>query len=110
MTKDRLKQMAANFRRKADKDFQNYQETGIGRYGNSYHRNEELADALDMAAAAADEHAEHLHMKYQLAVFAKQAQAIRTAPDGVKQEMTAQLLRDLEAYGCLQGLIRRDGL
>ena len=109
MTKDRLKQMAANFRRKADKDFQNYQETGIGRYGNSYHRNEELADALDMAAAAADEHAEHLHMKYQLAVFAKQAQAIRQKKE-LDPAKADKLLRELEAYGCLQGLIRREGL
>ena len=109
MTKDRLKQMAANFRRKADKDFQNYQETGIGRYGNSYHRNEELADALDMAAAAADEHAAYIHMKYQLAVFAHAAQDIRQKKE-LDPAKADKLLRELEAYGCLQGLIRRDGL
>lgn len=110
MTKERLLQLAENFQKKAEKDYENYQATGIGRYDSSRNRNEELADALFMAASAADEHAEYLHMKYQMSEFAHAAKDIRMASEAVKQKMTEKLIRELEAYGCLRGLIRKESL
>ena len=56
MDKKSLMKLADGFQKKADAAFENYQQTGMSRYGSAYRRNEELADALRMAAGAADEH------------------------------------------------------
>lgn len=41
---------------KEDKNFRNYQETGIQRYQREYRKAQDLGDALRMALNAADEH------------------------------------------------------
>ena len=46
MKKEELMKLADSFQKKADAAFENYQETGMSRYGSAYRRNEELADAL----------------------------------------------------------------
>ncbi len=63
MNKEELKNLADKYRKKADTAFQNYQETGVTQYGSSFRRNEELADALRMAADAADEHFAYISLK-----------------------------------------------
>ena len=87
MKKEELLKLADSFQKKADAAFENYQETGMSRYGSTYRRNEELADALRMAAGAADEHNAYIHMKGQMS------------------ELTEALVRELVSYGKMSGLI-----
>lgn len=109
MTKEELEKLAEKHQAKADADFQNYQETGITRYATSSRKNEDMADAFRMAAAAADEHNAYIAMKGQMANFvwrSKMASAAET--EEKRDELVEALLRDLVSYGVLQGLIRRD--
>lgn len=106
MSKEELMKLAEKYQAKADADFQNYQETGMSRYGSSYRRNEELADALRMAAGAADEHHAHISMKAQMANFAWRAKAASVAETEEKRsELTEALVRELVSYGKMFGLI-----
>lgn len=106
MNKEELMKLADGFQKKADAAFENYQETGMGRYGSSYRRNEELADALRMAAEAADEHHAYVSMKAQMSNFVREAKMVSTAEAEEKRgELMEALVRDLAAYGRLIGLI-----
>lgn len=108
MDKKNLMKLADSYRKKADAAYQNYQETGITRYYNIYHRNDDLADALQMAANAADEHAALIAIRAELAHFAFRAamatSKCRTEPE--KAELAAALASDIVTYGRMHGLIR----
>jgi len=106
MKKEELLKLADSFQKKADAAFENYQETGMSRYGNAYRRNEELADALRMAAGAADEHNAYIHMKGQMSNFASRAQMASTADTEEKRcELIDALVRDLVSFGRMFDLI-----
>ena len=110
MTKVELEKLAEKYQKKADDAFRNYQETGITRYGTSYRNNEEMADALRMAASAADEHAALYSLRGQIANFAWRAKLI-SSPDKTDEEvaeLTYALIRDIVSYGKLLGLIGGD--
>lgn len=108
MTKEDLLVLAEKHQAKADADFQNYQETGMTRYGTSYRKNEEMADAFRMAANASEEHHSYIGLKAQMATFAQRAQDLKFADEDKKEAQTNALLRDIVAYGVLHGLVRRD--
>ena len=55
MDKKTLEALAERYQKRADHAFENYQETGIKRYDTERNNMEDLADALRMAANAADE-------------------------------------------------------
>lgn len=106
MSKEELMKLAEKYQAKADADFQNYQESGMSRYGSSYRRNEDMAEALRMAAGAADEHRAHISMKVEMANFASRAQMLAIADTEEKRaDLTQALIRDLADYGRLMGLI-----
>lgn len=107
MDKKKLIKLADSYREKADAAYQNYQETGVTRYYNIYHRNDDLAEALQMAANVADEHTALIAIKAELAHFAFRAamatSKYRTEPE--KAELAAVLASDIAAYGRTHGLI-----
>ena len=106
MKKEELLKLADSFQKKADAAFENYQETGMSRYGSAYRRNEELADALRMAAGAADEHNAYISMKAEMSSFAWRAKMASVADTEEKRsELVEALIRDLVAFGRLMGLI-----
>lgn len=109
MSKEKLMKLSEKYQAKADAAFENYQETGMSRYGSTYRRNEELADALRMAAGAADEHHAYISMKAQMANFACRAKMAAIADTEEKRdELTEALVRDLASYGRLLGLIGKE--
>lgn len=109
MTKAELEKLAEKHQAKADADYLNYQETGITRYDTSRRKNEDMADAFRMAAAAADEHHAYIAMKGQMANFVWRAKMASDAETEEKRdELVEAILRDLVSYGVLQGMIRRD--
>ena len=110
MDKKKLMKLADSYRKKADVAYQNYQETGITRYYSTYHRNEDLADALQMAANAADEHNALIAIKGELAHFAFRA-AMATSKHRTKSEkaeLAAALSADIAVYGRMYGLISEE--
>lgn len=110
MDKKKLMKLADDYRKKADAAYQNYQETGAKRYYNSYHRNEDMADALQMAANAADEHNTLIATKGKLAHFAFRA-AMATSKhrtESEKAELAAALASDIAVYGRIHGLISEE--
>lgn len=103
MTKERLYAMAERYQSKADRAYQVYQETGITRYDRERRNAEELADALRMAASAADEHTQLIGLRAELYSLASRAQ--RTGNDPAKLET---LRESLLAVARLYNLIREE--
>ena len=107
MKKEEILKLADKYQEKADIAAENYQETGVTRYGSAARRNEDLAEALRMAAEAADEHQAYISMKGQMSNFAWRARMVAITEDkGERDKLMDSLVRDLVAYGKLFGLIR----
>lgn len=107
--KKTLADLAHKFRIKALKDYDNFQQTGITRFDTSRRRNEDLADAFDMAVNAADEHNECVNMKLVLSEYAALAKCALADQDLEKKAAKLEsLARDLKSYGIRNGFIRPD--
>lgn len=107
MDKEAIEKLASKYQEKADKDFSSYQDSGIKGYLYSYHKNEDLAVALRIAAGAADEHQAYMTIKIRMSEFVQRAQrANNTQVDFEKEAITKSLIQDLIQYGRLEGLIR----
>lgn len=63
MDKKKLMELAERYQCKADTAFQNYQETGITRYDTARRNNEDMAEALRMAASAKEDHDRMIHLR-----------------------------------------------
>lgn len=105
MDKKRLLELAEKHSAKADTAFRNYQETGITRYSTAWHREEELADALRIAAASVEDHMTLVHLRANVAEWISRATDLKYKPDISKEKASAALLVDLIAYGKLMGLM-----
>ncbi len=108
MTKAELKTLSERWRNKSESALERYQETGTQRYYREYCNAEDLADALKMAADAADAHADNIHTKAQLANLAYKAWLIEHTEEGEKAKKTEELLTELISYGVMKGVIRND--
>lgn len=104
MNKSELMDMADAYQTKADKQFRNYQETGITRYEREYRKNDDLATALRMAANAADEHNELLHLRSTLSMIAAEAQRAEHAEN--REKAMESVCKSLVSTARLKGLIR----
>ena len=88
---------------------QTYQEVGISRYYNSYCRNEDVAEALRMAAESADEHQAFINLKMEMANYVSRARLIElTASQERRTELIVALVRDIIANGRLLGLVANE--
>ena len=107
MKKEDIVKLASKYQAKADKDFSEYQNSGIKQYLYSYHRNEDLAVALRMAVNAADEHQAYIALKIKMAEFMQRAQRIEsTSIEFEKSTMIKSLIEDILQYSRLEGLGR----
>lgn len=71
---------------------------------------EDLADALRMAANAADEHVEYTNMRGSLAEFVNAAQNIKCTTDQDDSvKLVDKLVEDLLAYGRMHSWIAMKG-
>ena len=105
MDKKKLMELAERYQHKADTAFQNYQETGITRYDTARRNNEDMAEALRMAASAKEDHDRMIHLS-QLAWRA--AEANRASEEDRPRKMQA-VLGELLSAARMQGLIRDEG-
>lgn len=100
--KAELEALAKKYAAKADKAYQNYQETGISRYSREYHNAEELFYAFQAAANAAEEHAALLGMQTVMHNLAGRAQKADT------EEKARAVLKELVSYARMMGLVREE--
>lgn len=108
MTKAEIEKLAERYQKKADEAYANYQETGITRYDTTRRNNEDLADALRMAAAASDDHAALVHLRGTFASLAAKAESIQWAAESQKEERTKSLVNELLSAARMMGLIRTE--
>lgn len=100
MDRKTLEALAERYQKRADRAFENYQETGIKRYDTERNNMENLADALRMAANAADEHADYVGMRGSFAGLVTIAQNIELAADKEgREELIDELVKSLLTYG-----------
>lgn len=100
MDKKTLETLVERYQKRADRAFENYQETGIKRYDTERNNMEDLADALRMAANAADEHNAYVGMRGAFVGLVTIAQEIELAADEEsREELTDKLVKDLLSYG-----------
>ena len=109
MNKADLERMADRYQAKADRAYQNYQETGTPRYEREYHNYDDLAAALRVAAGSKDAHDQLISIRCDLAILAAKAEDLLNG-DQLSHEFVAgaaSLLENLVATASTYGLIRR---
>ena len=92
MNKDKLYELADKYYHKAAQQEQNYQETGLTRYDTARRNAEDLADAITMAANAADEHGTLISLRYSMTRLANMAMLANdeAALEKLKKELLAE--------------------
>lgn len=108
MKKAELEKLAEKYQRKADDADQAYQETGIGRYDTTRRNNEDLAEALRMAASAEEDHAKMVFLKVELSRLASEAASVEYTSEDMKQAKMQRVISSLLVLARMQGLIRND--
>lgn len=102
MSKAELEALAEKYAAKAEKAYQNYQETGISRYSREYQNAEDLFFAFQAAANAAEEHAALIGMQTAMWNLANRAQKADT------EEKAKAVLDELVSYARMMGLAQED--
>lgn len=97
-----LDKLIDKYQFEADRNFRNYQETGMTRYDTASRKAEDLADTLRVVKTAADDHNKVLHYRSQLSLLASQAQRISDPGEA------GHILKSLIALAEMDGLIRRE--
>ena len=103
MKREDLEKLAERYQAKADKAFMNYQETGAARYDREHRNNEDLADALRMAARSADDAHALTDLKVTLSELGDKARRLGSFKD--YPEVDA-FLREVISAARIRGLIR----
>ena len=112
MTKVELIALAERWQAKADRAMERYQEDGLARHNREREQAQDLADALQIAASAADDHDELISLRgavYCLAVKAHAAVDTLDAPDrasdrDVLTDLARNVISTARLYGVDSGL------
>ena len=108
MTKVELIALAERWQAKADRAMERYQEDGLPRHNREREQAQDLADALQIAASAADDHSELVGLRMmvnQLAVKAHAAVDALDAPDRASdQDILTDLARNVISTARLYGV------
>ena len=91
--------------KKAEKAYRNYQETGITRYSREMRNNEDLADAIRMAARAADDSHKLVDLRVTFSALADKARRLRSLQNSPEVE---SFLKEVVAAARIRDLIREE--
>ena len=105
MKREEIERLAEKYQAKADKAYSNYQDTGITRYDREYRNNEDLAEALRLAAQNADREQERIALRISLSDLAYSAKRLMDAPGDQKAEKA--FMERVVAEAEIRGLISR---
>lgn len=108
MSKAELEVLAEKYEAKAQRSYQNYQDTGITRYDRERRNAEELAAAMRMAAGASDDFNKLTFIKSEVSFLANKAKKAIRVPENKRCEAMEQALRNLVSFAVSQGLTSRD--
>ncbi len=108
MSKAELEVLAERYEAKAQRNYQNYQETGITRYDRERRNAEELASAMRMAASASDDYTQLVNLRGTISMLASKAKDAMRQPEERKMEAMREVLRDLVSMARLSGLTSDD--
>ena len=100
MNTERVAKLCEQYRKKADRNFRNYQETGEPRYERESRNAEEIADALSVAMDHADEHDKYICLKIEVADLAHKAEDLLHDGDRSKYGDQLQKLISLAESMC----------
>ena len=112
MTKVEIIALAERWQAKADRAMERYQEDGLARHNREREQAQDLADALQIAASAADDHSELNSLRgavYCLAVKAHAAVDALDAPDrasdrDILTDLARNVISTARLYGVDSGL------
>ena len=112
MTKVELIALAERWQEKADGDMERYKGDGLLRHNREREQAQDLADALQIAASAADDHSELISLRgavYCLAVKAHAAVDALDAPDrasdrDILTDLARNVISTARLYGVDSGL------
>ena len=112
MTKVEIITLAERWQAKADRAMERYQEDGLARHNREREQAQDLADALQIAASAADDHSELISLRgavYCLAVKAHAAVDALDAPDrasdrDILTDLARNVISTARLYGVDSGL------
>lgn len=112
MTKVEIVALAERWQAKADRTLERYQESGLARHNREREQAQDLADALQIAASAADDHSELISLRgavYCLAVKAHAAVDALDAPDrasdrDILTDLARNVISTARLYGVDSGL------
>ncbi|HIW08418.1 MAG TPA: hypothetical protein H9890_03325 [Candidatus Faecalibacterium intestinigallinarum] len=112
MTKVEIIALAERWQTKADRAMERYQEDGLARHNREREQAQDLADALRVAANAADDHSELISLRgavYCLAVKAHAAVDALDAPDragdrDILTDLARNVISTARLYGVDSGL------
>lgn len=108
MSKAELEVLAEKYEAKAQRNYQNYQETGITRYDRERRNAEELASAMRMAARASDDYSQLINLRGSISMLASKAKDAMRQPEEKKMEAMREALRNLVSMARLSGLTSDD--
>lgn len=100
MNRARIEKLCEQHRKKADRNFQNYEESGDPRYERESRNAEDIADALSVALDHAEEHDKYLCLKIEVADLARRAEGLLHDGDRSKYGDHLQQLINLAASMC----------
>ena len=106
MKREDIEILAERYQAKADRAYQNYQETGIKRYDRENCNNEDLASALRMAANSADDAQALSNLRVTLGSLASRAKRLMEHP--YEEKSIKDYLMEVVAEARIRGLIRDD--
>ncbi len=112
MTKVEIAVLAEHWQDKAYRAMDRYQESGLARHNREREQAQDLADALQIAASAADDHSELISLRgavYCLAVKAHAAVDALDAPDrasdrDILTDLARNVISTARLYGVDSGL------
>ena len=106
MKREEIEALAERYQAKADRAYQNYQETGIKRYDREYCSNEDLASALRVAANSADDAQALSNLRVTLGALANRAKRLMAQP--YEEKAVKAFLQEVVTEARIRGLIRDD--
>ena len=95
MTKVEIVALAKHWQTKADRAMERYQESGLARHNREREQAQDLADALQIAANAADDHSELISLRGEVYCLAVKANAAVDALDAPDRASDRDILTDL---------------
>ena len=95
MTKVEIVALAERWQAKADRAMERYQEDGLPRHNREREQAQDLADALRVAANAADDHSELISLRGAVYCLAVKAHAAVDALDAPDRASDRDILTDL---------------